>query len=257
MNDDNLSQRNLSIITSDNPGGPAAHSIPLTFELKPEARSIEFPCFMPAIESRGFVVDEIFINWHNLPKDAYATMYVPNLDITKLIAVASASRSGGANTMSQIDDHTVLFRIGDVSYLPLVWDNENPAPGLLTIQMPPTVRSGQKYRVSVNQISARSRSIIGSFQVSIPVAKAETFVAQAGRELSVLREIGNTIKVGDRWKDVFLKYLAQLEDRYGGLGGQEDGDCHCGHNCKCCRGCGCKGKRRKGEDDVVPAKSLC
>jgi hypothetical protein len=103
------------------------------------------------------------------------------------------------DSLSAIDDHTIRCRIGDATYLPLPGGRTTNLPGLLTIQLPPTVRGGATYTVSVHQVSGRRRNIIGTFDVAIPVSHSALLVADAERDLAVLREIGATIPTADRW----------------------------------------------------------
>ena len=124
--------------------------------------------------------------------------------------------------MAVVDDHTVQCRIGDVTYLTLPSSGLTNLAGLLTIQLPPTVKAGSTYHVSVHQISGNNRTITGSFEIAIPVSRAELLVHDAERELGVLREIEVTIPTQNRWKPIFARYLGILSDRVRALGGNPD-----------------------------------
>ncbi|RYP68524.1 hypothetical protein DL771_006601 [Monosporascus sp. 5C6A] len=228
---DRLIQRNLSIVASDNPGSPAAHTVCLPIELSPESYKTlppPFPGIKDAIAKQTHQVDELFVNWHNLPQDAYATIYFPTLDVGKLIEIAGALR-GGSGFLSLLDKHTVLFRIGHASYLPLIWPSSDPVAGLLTVQMPPTVRSSSTYLASVHQISGRQATVVGSFQLTIPVSNAEDLVDQAARDLGVVKGISakpTQVPIqdskADRWAGVSFKYSQALMDRVRAFGGDPE-----------------------------------
>lgn len=227
-NNDQLSQRNLAIVESDNPGWPAAHTVVHTFELKPsEVNILRTPAplthsvsTVAAFASQDFEPDQLFIRWNDLPRDSIATLYIPGTDVGQLLDYA-ATRPG-MDSLSAIDDHTIRCRIGDATYLPLPGGRTTNLPGLLTIQLPPTVRAGATYTVSVHQVSGRRRNIIGTFDVAIPVSHSALLVADAERDLAVLREIGATIPTTDRWYPVFAQYLKQLGDQVRGFGGDPD-----------------------------------
>ena len=227
-NNDQLSQRNLAIVESDNPGGPAAHIVTHTFELKPSAFSLPAGMGMDAVPGLANAAfsrqqagpDELFIHWHDLPRDAMATIYIPGLDMAKVLAVAGLR--AGAGSLAQVDDHTVQCRVGDVSYLPLMAAGPANLPGLLTLQMPPTVRAGSRYHVSVHQVSGVERRVIGSFELAIPVSRSELLVGHAERELGVLKQIDLAIPPLNRWKPVFKRYLGLLSDRVRAFGGDPD-----------------------------------
>jgi hypothetical protein len=81
------------------------------------------------------------------------------------------------------------------------------------------VKAGARYGLSAHQISGVTRSIIGSFQVDIPVSRAPLIVREAERDLTVLRQISLAIPKGNRWEPVFARYLDALTGRVIGLGG--------------------------------------
>lgn len=226
-NNDRLSQRNLAIVESDNPGGASAHTIVHTFELKPvPAQAIPalfaepMSSTLAAFSRRQVLPDELFIRWNNLPRDAIATIYLPGIDMQTLLTFTSLRP--GMESLAAVDDHTVQCRIGDVTYLTLPSSGLTNLAGLFTIQLPPTVRVGSIYHVSVHQISGSDRTITGSFEIAIPVSRSELLVDDAELELIVLREIESTILPQNRWKPVFARYLGILSDRVRAFGGNPD-----------------------------------
>jgi hypothetical protein len=224
-NNDQLSQRNLAIIPSDNPGDAASHTVAHTFDLKPSATKLPVSLMVSQgtfalaglVAERGIPPDELFLRWHGLPPDSIVTVYLPDVDVDQVLAVASARP--GYGSLAAIDSHTIGCRVGDATYFPLPGGRPSNIAGLLTIQLPPGVRNGETYRVTAHQISGRNRTFIASFQLTIPVSSAPLMLGEAQRTFVVLRNIGKTIASGDRWRPVFDRYLEVLRSRLVSLGG--------------------------------------
>jgi hypothetical protein len=225
-NNDQLSQRNLAIVESDNPGWPSSHTVAHTFELKPSAfnfarmLSTEPASISLTHAQRQGAPDELFIRWNNLPADSIATIFLPDADMNELLAFAAMRP--GHDSLAVVDLHTVRCRIGDATYLPIPGGRVTNLPGLITIQLPPTISAGTTYTVSVHQVSGLTANIIGSFDFLIPVSHSSLLVEAAQRDFVILREIGATIPPTDRWYPVFQQYLQQLGDRVRGFGGNPD-----------------------------------
>jgi hypothetical protein len=222
-NNDQLSQRNLAIVASDNPGVPAAHTVAHTFELirSQTLAPLQAPILVRAFSRVDYPPDQLFIRWRNLPLDAVATVYLPGADMSAMLE-AAAITTPGAGTMALVDQHTIRFRTGDTSYLPIPGGPGPNLAGLLTVELPTTVRNGQRYRLSVHQVSGPLRTIIGSFDMTIPVSTAAQLLPVERRDLIVLREIAATIPAANRWSPVFTRYLGILADRVRALGGEPD-----------------------------------
>jgi hypothetical protein len=63
---------------------------------------------------------------------------------------------------------------------------------------------------------------VSSFQLTIPVSNAPLMLPEAQRTFGVLRDIGATIALTDRWRPVFDRYLGVLRSRLVSLGGDPD-----------------------------------
>lgn len=313
---DNLSQRNLVIVESDNPGTTATHTVQSTFEIKPSSIPIVVPQafgFLPqgpvaaagapeqppvalvqpieagppeepmaavapdpaeaededepmaavapdpaeaeppaeamaavapdpmaavapeqpaAIAPAPVAVaavaatfprveaDELMIRWNNLPRDSRVSLYMPDIDAREVVA-AAAARNGPPVLLWREAD-TLICRVGDITYVPVPGPRALNIPGLITIELPPTVTYGQVFTVTIHQISGRPRKIIGSFQITIPVRSAAEILPKEIRKLSVLRYIGQSIPAGNRWYKIWQRLLDQIGDRVKGLGGDPD-----------------------------------
>ncbi len=221
---DKLAQRNLSIVASANPGDLASHRIPLTFDVRPT------PAALPA----DGTPDELMITWGSTPLDSYATLYLPAVDASAVLAMATTMYAN--HRIVRVDDHTLGFPVGGVTYVPVPRGAGANFAGLLSIDLPATVRKGQSFGVVLHQVTDSTRAapdqrsqlrgegrggrrILSSFQLTIPVDHKEVLLEPEERTLSVMRWIGERIQTGDRWAPVFARYLAQLTDRVQALGG--------------------------------------
>ncbi len=236
---DKLAQRNLTTVDSDNPGSEASHRIPVTFEIKPTAIN----------KKTGLRADELLIDWGSVPKESVASFYLPG-QAKNIFKKASESYSRHALTV--IDEDTLQCPASGVTFIPIPEGTGPNIAGLLTVDLPATVKKGQAFKVIVRQTTNASgrqilppppigsgtnevqtpgaeriplifwRKVTGSFQVSIPVKTKEVMLVNEERRLSVLRAIQLTIPVSNRWYLVFKKYLEQIADRVKALGGKPD-----------------------------------
>jgi hypothetical protein len=228
---DNLSQRNLVIVESDNPGGAATHTVQHTFEVKPSPVPLGIPKGFFGHGSEEFASsrthgrhdgsDELIIRWNNLPPETVVRLYLPDVDVNHVIA-ASGSHLGEP-VLSHVDDHTLMCKVGEITYIPLPGPRDVNIPALISLQLPPDVKSGQVYTAMVQQYSGLPRRIIGSFQITIPVSTGPLMLATEIHNLSVLRHIALSIPATDRWHPIFVRYLEEIADRVRGLGFDPDG----------------------------------
>jgi hypothetical protein len=236
---DKLAQRNLSIIESPNPGYAASRRILGTFELRPAKGAEQLPDRQP---------DELLIEWGNLPQDSIASIYIPEVSASQIVALAGARYVNHGLTL--LDNQTIQLQVGGISYVPLPAGAAFGLTGLLSVQLPDTIHKGELYTVVVRQVSdtfalppvvigirdeggrevsrqnavdvIRWRRVVGSYQLTIPVRTKEVIVGPESRLLSVLRWILEAVPAGDRWYPVFSRYVALIGDRVGGLGGNPD-----------------------------------
>jgi hypothetical protein len=274
---DNLSQRNLVVCESDNPGSTATHTVQSTFEIKPSvvpilvpqafgafvqapdpapnagrpvvAKPADLPAALPdaaepqhhhqpvaarAAQPMHAVVaaqpvevavvnrprrqaDELMIRWNNLPRDSRVSLYVPDVDARQVVAAAAARN--GPPVLAARQSDTVICRVGDVTYVPIPGPRALNIPGLISIELPPTVTAGQTFTMSLHQISGLPRKIIGAFQITISVTTAAQILPRETRRLAVLRHIGLSIPAANRWRKIWDRLLDQVGDRVRGLGG--------------------------------------
>jgi len=159
-----------------------------------------------------------------------------------------ANRRYVRHRLSALDDSTLHCFTGGVTYVPIPPGNGPNYAGLLTIDLPPTVRKGEVYTIVARQIGdafgpriqppeligtdtgpqaiagqgIRWRKVQGSFQLTIPVRTKEVLLAPEERLLGVLKWIGRSIPDGNRWSPVFERYVGVVADRVRALGGDPD-----------------------------------
>lgn len=234
---DKLAQRNLSIVSSANPGDPASRRIPNVFELWPA----------PSTVGGASAPDELLIDWGNVPVGTSATIYIPEIDSAQIVALARGR--GRSSAIAQVDGQTITLPAGGIGYVPLPPGAAFGLTGLLTLDLPETVKKGELYRVVVRQVTdaaaqpvqqpsevviakgrggaaavvsrplLRWRRIVGSYQITIPVRKMEVMLPAEIRLLAVLRWILQSMAIDDRWYQVFSRYVSLIADRVGALGG--------------------------------------
>jgi hypothetical protein len=138
---DLLAQRNLSIDHSDNPGAPETHRVQHSFAIRPTT-----PNPLPA---QG--PDELMIDWGATPRGTKATLYLPGVSATDVMRLAD--RIYTRNRFEAVDEHSLQVEVaGGVSYVPVPAGGTGDLVGLLTLDLPPTVRKGQVFRIVLHQI---------------------------------------------------------------------------------------------------------
>ena len=222
---DNLAQRNLAILHSDNPGDPHSHTVMHTFEIKPSLLpSMGQPLGMlagaPALlnqDHRRFRLDELIFRWRNLPPDSEVTVYFSDIDTAEIQALAAARHSPLACEV--VNKHTLKLKVGGATWIPIPGGRKLNIPALLSIKLPDNVTYGQEFRMSVHQVSGRDGHIIGSFEFRIPVSKAELILERETRDLSVLRYILAGIPTDNRWYPLMQRFVHHLGLKVDALGG--------------------------------------
>jgi hypothetical protein len=217
---DNLAQRNLLLDESDNPGGFAAHLVHHTFQIKPSP----FPLSQPVLNAASSTIaggqrvhpDELCIQWGNLPRESQVTLYIPQMNADEVLAYAGSRN--GPDTLARAGAHELHCKVGDVSFIPIPGPLATNLPALLSIQLPPSVVAGQKFRIVIRQVDGRKFRVIGTFQFDILVKTGPEILPRMTRNLAVLKHVAQAIPATDHWYPVFERYVGQLGDRIRALG---------------------------------------
>lgn len=203
-----------------------------TFEIAPT------PSTLPVSQT----VDELMIDWGNVPAGSSANIYLPAVSADDILALASSMYV--THCFSRIDAHTLACTAGGISYLPIPKSSGANYAGLLSISLPNTIGRGQNYSVTIRQVAAVSgraqvgntpgalantavalppaswRRVLGTFQISLSVKTQSQALFAAERLYSVLLWIEEAIPPANRWYPVFLRYLALLAGVILGYGGK-------------------------------------
>jgi len=159
-----------------------------------------------------------------------------------------AAKRYSASKLTRVDDHTVECEVQRVTYVPIPLGSGLNHTGLITVELPEGVQSGQLFTIVVRQVShAPGRAtpppepeidvaaaedfsvvkysrgwqrVIGTFQISIPVHSKQVLLEPEERLLSVLRWILESVPTPDRWYPVFRRYVDEIANRVRGLGGE-------------------------------------
>ena len=145
---DQLAQRNLQVTRSDNPGPAATHRVPQTFDTRP-GRPVE-----PPAGPNSIYPDELMIDWGVVPAGAVASLYWPQVHASEVLALARTFY--GVSPLGMSDAHTIRIPITrGVSYVPIPAGAGENFAGLITIDLPTGVHSGQVFDVTVKRLGTR------------------------------------------------------------------------------------------------------
>ena len=142
---DKLAQRNLAIVSSDNPGSIASHRIPHTFDVTPT----------PSTLLPGELPDELMIDWGNTPAGSTAAVYLPAVSTDAVLKMAADLYP--AHSLQRLDDHTLRSNAGGMIFIPIPPGVGSKFAGLLTVDLPATVTKGQVFKVVIRQVTNSSR----------------------------------------------------------------------------------------------------
>jgi hypothetical protein len=238
-NSDKLAQRNLQVTTSGNPGFPATHRVPQTIDVRPSP---------PAQSTDRFSLlsypDEIMIDWGRTPVGSVASIYWPAVDAASVLQLAA--RLYPAHTLSAADANTIQFKVvSPVTYIPIPAGTGGSFAGLLTVDLPASVRLGDEFDIVVRRLTTKQviaptpprialrtvgadaavkdqalwRYSTGSFLARIPVRRESTILPVDENLLAILKWRLGQIGPGNRWYPVLLRYINYLTGRIDGMGG--------------------------------------
>jgi hypothetical protein len=222
---DKLNQRNLAWSSSDNPGPADGHRAPTLFDLRLTAPSY----------ASAQVPDELMIEWGDVPPGSLATVYLPQLYADDLLALAV--RLYPSQSWRKYDAHSIQLVTSSVSYIPIPLGTGASLAGLITIDLPPTVRMGQEFNVVLRRLSWRGpgrviggpkdeigwRYVVGAFQIRIPVGTGPELLGEEESLLALFKWKLEILPPANRWVPVLQRYVEQISGRVNGFGGNAGG----------------------------------
>jgi hypothetical protein len=232
-NSDKLAQRNIDFTPSGNPGGPAAHRVPQTFDTRPSARTAA-----PVQTPQGYP-DELMIDWGDVPVGSRVSIYWP--DTAAIDAVRLATMLYPSHGLAVADAHTVQCTVSSrLTYVPIPFGSGGKLAGVFTIDLPLGVRRGQMFSVVVRRISSRRapqlgllaaraaakngvnrewRYVVGTFQITIPVETEDRLLWPEENVLAIFKWRLQQMAPSDRWYRALQRYLEYVAARVDAFGG--------------------------------------
>lgn len=99
--------------------------------------------------------------------------------------------------LKKVDAHTLRCHLADVTYIPLP-ARKGTLAGLMSLILPQGIRTGQAYKLSVEQYSGYTHKTLRAFQMTIPVRPDPEILPEEIRKLSVMRYIQQATPTGSR-----------------------------------------------------------
>lgn len=65
------------------------------------------------------------------------------------------------SVLTKVDEHTLAVEVADVTFIPLPSARHQNLAGLLSVTLPPAVRTGQVFRVGAQQVSGTRNRVLG------------------------------------------------------------------------------------------------
>lgn len=162
---DKLAQRNLALSEIANPGLDASRVALHTFEIEATPHAI----------GDGRLPDELLLDWRSgPPKGTEVQIHVPGWSADAVIALAD--RFYPRHDLRAVDAHTVALPGGGIRYLPIPMSLQRQT-GVLSVQFPLGVKKGQRFDLSVRQITTRAR------RVPVPPTKQTAISLQEAAKL--------------------------------------------------------------------------
>jgi hypothetical protein len=227
-NSDKLAQRNIAWIDGPNPGDVQSRQMPHPFDIKATLATETTP-------------DELMILWGNTPRGSTASLYFPSLNAAEIVTLADGLY--GRHRLQPNGPNTIDCPAEGATFMPIPVGTAR-TPGLLTIELPDGIKQGDKYTITVRQITqaevtpppiiGRStgragrtepggalvwRQSEGAFAVAIAISTKTLLLEREERLLAWLRWINATLPSTSDWYLVWQRYLQLIAGRVSGFGG--------------------------------------
>jgi hypothetical protein len=135
--------------------------------------------------------------------------------------------------LTKLDANTIRCTTGSVTYVPIPPGSGANFSGLITVDLPSTVRTGQQFRIIVKRITSRLetpvigdaqralnwRYITGAFQINIPISTGPDLLAPEENLLAVFKWKLEQIPPTNRWYPTLQRFIDQVSGRVEGFGG--------------------------------------
>ena len=169
---DKLSQRNLAVSTVANPGLDASRVAMHTFEIEAT----------PGPITAGLRPDELLLDWsEHTPPGTVLRLHIPSWRAQDVVDLAD--RFYARHEIEVLDDHTIELPGGGTRYIPIP-KSLHRQTGVIAAEFPLGIRKGQRFDVSVRQITTRHR------QAKVPPPLVEKITLQEAAR--ILKDLPGT-----------------------------------------------------------------
>lgn len=225
---DKLAQRNIGWIDGPNPGDVESRRMPHPFEVAASPADATTP-------------DELMILWGNTPAGSRAELYLPAVSGAQVLQLADSMYMTHQLTLK--DQNTIQCPAGGATFVPVPAGTARNA-GLLTVELPDGIQKGDRYDISVRQVTEDGyepppiitraappvrkgdlftwRRVNGAFQIAIVISTRQQLLLREERLLAWLRWIMQTMPTTSRWYPVWQRYVDLIGGRVRGFGGDPD-----------------------------------
>ena len=144
---DKLAQRNLALSEIANPGLDASRMALHTFEIEATPRAI----------GSGTPPDELLLQWHSeLPDGVEVRLQISSWNAREVVDLAD--RFYPRHEIRALDSNTIAVPGGGIRYVP-VPRSDRRQTGVLNVHFPLGVKRGQRFDLSVRQVTTRTRKV--------------------------------------------------------------------------------------------------
>jgi hypothetical protein len=162
------------------------------------------------------LVDELRIDWNDLPKGTRARLFLPAIQPELLVSLRNARHA--PSTVRALPDGTLeLAVVRGVTYLPIPPTENGRLAGVLTLELPEGVRAGQRFTVDVTHQRAGSTVRNGGFRIEVLVKKEREFIGATLRGIELVHEQLRAMSPSDRWYPILERRLRTERLRGKGL----------------------------------------
>lgn len=169
---DKLAQRNLAFSPIANPGLDASRMAVHTFEIEAAPNAI----------AEDLPPDELLLDWRNAPPEGTEVrLIIPTWDAGTVVTLAD--RSYARHEIRKVDDRTIAIPGGGIRYVPIPRTLRRQT-GVIAADFPLGVKRGQRFDLSVRQVTNRIR------RIDIPVNARNVTRAEA---LRLLEQAGDAV----------------------------------------------------------------
>jgi hypothetical protein len=162
---DKLSQRNIATVEVANPGLDASRTASHTFEIAATPHAVT-DMLWP---------DELLLDWaERTPDGTMLRIYIPSWDAYRVVELAD--RFYPRHEIEALDEFTIELPGGGTRYVPIP-QSLHLQTGVISAELPLGILKGQRFDVSVRQISNRGRN------AKIPPPKIETITLEEAEKL--------------------------------------------------------------------------